>query len=218
MNSLGAARLYAILDLGYVEPAEALNAADQLIRGGVDLIQLRAKKQSADRVHELAAQLHRLTNAAGVPLIINDHPEIARDLPVEGLHLGQDDLALAAARELVGRKDCWFGKSTHSVAQAVAAAAEGADYIGFGPLFATPTKPAYVPIGIDDIRQAYELVQLPIFCIGGIKLNNLPQVLAAGAKRVVIVSGLLQNADIAAATRAAKQFLEKQQSEIRNQQ
>ena len=204
MNSLGEARLYAILDLGYVAPAEALNAAEQLLRGGADLIQLRAKKQSIAEVHDLAAQLHRLTSAAGVPLIINDHPEIARDLPVEGLHLGQDDLPLAAARAFVRRKNCWFGKSTHSVAQAVAAAAEGADYIGFGPLFATPTKPAYAPIGIDDIRRVHELVQLPIFCIGGIKQNNLAQVLAAGAKRVVIVSGLLQNADIAAATRAAK--------------
>ena len=206
MNSLGEVRLYAILDLGYVAPAEALNAAEQLLRGGADLIQLRAKKQSVTEVRDLAAQLHRLTSAAGVPLIINDHPEIARDLPVEGLHLGQDDLPLAAARALVGRKDCWFGKSTHSVAQAVAAAAEGADYIGFGPLFATPTKPAYAPIGIDDIRRVHELVLLPIFCIGGIKQNNLAQVLAAGAKRAVIVSGLLQNADIAAATRAAKEL------------
>ncbi|MGI8432035.1 MAG: thiamine phosphate synthase [Chthoniobacterales bacterium] len=218
MNSLGDARLYAILDLGYVEPAEALNAAAQLIRGGVDLIQLRAKKQSAEEIYDLAAQLHRLTNPAGVPLIINDHPEIARDLPVEGLHLGRDDLPLAAAREIVRRKGCWFGKSTHGAAQAVAAQAEGPDYIGFGPLFATPTKPAYAPIGIDDIRLVHELVELPIFCIGGIKLKNLPQVLAAGAKRVVIVSGLLQNADIAAATRAAKQLLANQQSEVSNQQ
>ena len=207
MNSLGQARLYAILDLGYVPLGVALTVAEQLLRGGADLIQLRAKNESAETVRDLAGQLHRLTNAAGVPLIINDHPEIARDVPVEGLHLGQDDLSLETAREIVGRKDCWFGKSTHSVAQALAAQAEGADYIGFGPLFATPTKPDYAPIGIDEIRRAHELVQLPIFCIGGIKLDNLPQVLAAGAKRAVIVSGLLQNSDIAAATRAARSLL-----------
>ncbi len=217
MNSLGEAQLYAILDLGYVAPAEALNAAEQLIRGGADLIQLRAKEQPAAEVRDLAAQLHRLTSSAGVPLIINDHPELARDLPVEGLHLGQDDLGLEAARAIVRREDCWFGKSTHSVAQAVAAQAEGADYIGFGPLFATPTKPDYAPIGIDEIRRVHELVQLPIFCIGGIKLENLPQVLAAGAKRAVIVSGLLQKADLAAATRAAKGLLANQQSKISNQ-
>lgn len=204
MLSLGNARLYAILDLGYVPLENLLGAAEQLLAGGADVIQLRGKNREAGALKELAAQLHRLTKAAGVPLIINDHPEIARDLPLEGLHLGQDDLPIAAAREIVRRASCWIGKSTHSVAQAVAAQAEGADYIGFGPLFATPTKPDYAPIGTDDIRRVHELVPLPIFCIGGIKLENLPQVLAAGAKRAVIVSGLLQNADIAAATRAAK--------------
>ncbi len=214
-DSLGRARLYAILDLGYIAPEDALRVAGELIQGGADLIQLRAKNQGMDKVHELAAELHRLTSAAGVPLIINDHPEVARDLPLEGLHLGQDDLPLAVAREIVRRKDCWFGKSTHSVAQAIAAQAEGADYLGFGPLFATPTKPDYAPIGIDDLRRVHERVQLPIFCIGGIKQENLPQVLAAGAKRAVIVSGLLQNADIAAATRAAKQLLLNPHSEIR---
>lgn len=212
-DSLGRARLYAILDLGYVAPNDALRVAGQLISGGADLIQLRAKNQGLDEIRQLAAHLHRLTNAAGIPLIINDHPEIARDLSLEGLHLGQDDLPLAAAREIVRRKDCWIGKSTHSVAQAVAAQAEGADYLGFGPLFATPTKPDYAPIGMEDIRRVHELVQLPIFCIGGIKLENLPQVLAAGAKRAVIVSGLLQSPDVAAATRAAKQLFI--QSEIR---
>jgi thiamine-phosphate pyrophosphorylase len=206
VDSLARCRLYAILDLGYVEPAHAGSVAEELIRGGADLIQLRGKNQTMAELAELAEELHGLTSHAGVPLIINDHPEIARDVPVEGLHLGQDDLAIAAAREIV-RRDCWIGKSTHSFAQATAAAAEGADYIGFGPLFATPTKPDYPPIGIDDIRRLDEQVQIPIFCIGGIKLHNLPSVLAAGAKRVVIVSGLLKSADVAAATRAAKALL-----------
>jgi thiamine-phosphate pyrophosphorylase len=207
MKSLGEARLYAILDLGYVLPEDALKFGDELIRGGADLIQLRAKKQKTEAVRQLAVELHRLTSAAGVPLIINDHPEIARDVPVEGLHLGQDDLPIAAARAIVRRTGCCFGKSTHSVEQAVAAEAEDADYIGFGPLFATPTKPDYAPIGLEEIRPLHELVRLPIFCIGGIKLANLPEVLAAGAKRAVIVSGLLQTSDVAAATRAAKQLL-----------
>ena len=210
-----ARRLYAILDLGYVAPGEALQVAGHLIRGGADLIQLRAKKQGVAEIRALAAQLLSLTRPAGVPLIINDHPEIARDVPVDGLHLGQDDLTLADARALVRRESCWIGKSTHSLAQAVAAQAEGADYIGFGPLFATPTKPDYAPIGIDDLRRVHELVRLPIFCIGGIKHENLLQILAAGAKRVVIVSGLLQSADITAATRAAKELLTQNQlSEI----
>ncbi len=215
VKALADARLYAILDLGYVAPAQAEAVAAALLQGGADLIQLRGKTQSVTELARLAEKLHALTSAAGVPLIINDHPAIARDVGVEGLHLGQDDRSIAEARQTVGRA-CWIGKSTHSVEQATAAVAEGADYIGFGPLFATPTKPEYTPIGIDGLRRVHELVRLPIFCIGGIKLENLPAVLAAGARRAVIVSGLLQSADIAAATRGAKRLLN-QKSEIRNQ-
>jgi len=216
-SALARCRLYAIIDLGYVAPDDAEEATVQLLRGGADLIQLRGKRQTIARLTDLADQLHGLTSHAGVPLISNDHPEIARDLRAEGVHLGQDDVSIAVAREIVGR-ECWIGKSTHSVEQAIAAEAEGADYIGFGPLFATPTKPDYQPIGMEDIRRVHELVRIPIFCIGGIKLANLPDVLAAGAQRVVIVSGLLQSADIAAATRAAKELLaENQKSEIRDQ-
>ena len=100
-----------------------------------------------------------------------------------------------------------IGKSTHSLAQATAAAADGADYIGFGPLFATPTKPGRPAIGLDDIRRVHELVQIPIFCIGGIKLENLPTIIAAGARRVVIVSGLLQAPDIANYAREVRSLL-----------
>ena len=206
VKALAEARLYAILDLGYVALAEAQRVAIELLRGGADLIQLRGKKQSVAELTSLTNELHGLTSEVGVPLIINDHAEIAREIAVEGLHLGQDDLPIAAAREIVGR-ECWIGKSTHSLAQASAAAEEGAAYIGFGPLFATPTKPQYQPVGTGDIRRVHELVPLPIFCIGGIKLQNLAMVLSAGASRMVIVSGLLQSGDIAAATRAAKQLL-----------
>src|SRR4030095_6202065 len=99
------------------------------------------------------------------------------------------------------------GKSTHSVEQAVAAEREGADYIGFGPIFSTPTKPDYVPVGLEQIREVHERVSIPIFCIGGIKFENLARVIAAGAKRVVIVSGLLQATDIASYTGACKKLL-----------
>jgi thiamine-phosphate pyrophosphorylase len=206
LKSLGAARLYAILDLGYVAPAKAESVVADLLRGGADLIQLRGKNQSVGELADLTSRLDRLTSEAGVPLIINDHAEIARDLPVEGLHLGQEDLPIAAARGIVDRK-CWIGKSTHDLAQATAAVEEGVDYIGFGPLFATPTKPLYQPIGTGEIRRVHDLVKLPIFCIGGIKLENLKMVFEAGATRVVIVSGLLQSADVAAATREAKALL-----------
>ena len=122
------------------------------------------------------------------------------------MHVGQDDLAISEALRLAGRL-ALVGKSTHSLAQAKAAQAEGADYIGFGPLFATPTKPDYVPIGLAGIGQVHREVNLPIFGIGGITLSNLPEVIASGVRKVVIVSGLLQSKDIAVTARAAKQLL-----------
>ncbi len=206
MVHLNACRLYGILDLGYVAPAAAVRVARAMIAGGVDLIQLRAKQQSAAEILRVASDLHRLTSEAEVPLVINDHAEIARDVGAEGVHVGQDDLVIARVREIVGR-DCIVGRSTHSLAQARQAADEGADYIGFGPLFATPTKPDYASIGLNDIAAVHAAVTLPIFCIGGIKLHNLPQVVAAGAQRVVIVSELLQAADVAEYARSAKALL-----------
>jgi len=119
---------------------------------------------------------------------------------------GYAPTSIVVAREKAGR-DMVVGKSTHSLVQARAAAHEGADYIGFGPLYATPTKPDYQPIGLGDIAQVHADVTVPIFCIGGIKLENLPDVLAAGARRVVIVSGLLQASDIVKYAREAKRAL-----------
>jgi thiamine-phosphate pyrophosphorylase len=100
-----------------------------------------------------------------------------------------------------------IGKSTHSVSQARDAAAEGADYIGFGPIFATPTKPGRPAVGLEDIAEAHRAVQIPIFCIGGIKLENLSDVIEAGARRVVIVSGLLKAADIPSYCKDVKEAL-----------
>jgi len=138
-----------------------------------------------------------------VPLIINDHADIAAQIACEGVHVGQDDDAVAKAREVTGGA-CFVGKSTHSLAQAVAAQAEGADYIGFGPLYATGTKPDYIPIGLADIAEAHQRVSLPIFCIGGVNATRLDEVLAAGARRVVVVSAFLQAADVRGEVRALK--------------
>lgn len=206
MKALAEARLYGIVDLGYVPAEAAPVAAERLLAGGVDVLQLRAKGLAKSIIAGLAAEIHPLSSAAGVPLIINDFPELLRDVPAEGAHVGQDDLTVAAAREAAGRP-CFIGKSTHSLQQAQAAAAEGADYIGFGPLFATPTKPGRPAIGLGDIAAVHELVKIPIFCIGGIKLENLSKVRDAGARRVVIVSGWLEAADISGAVRAARDVL-----------
>ncbi|PYL30071.1 MAG: thiamine phosphate synthase [Verrucomicrobia bacterium] len=206
MRNLSDCRLYGILDLGYVGIDDAERVTKSMIDGDVDLIQLRAKEHSVEEIVDLAGKLHEVTSAAGVPLIVNDHAEVAAKVPVEGVHLGQDDDSLAHARKKAGRH-VLVGKSTHSLEQAVEAEREGADYVGFGPIFATPTKPDYQPIGLTGIKRVHNEITVPTFCIGGIKIDNLGQVIAAGARRVAIVSGLLKAPNIAKYARACKALL-----------
>ena len=198
--------LYAIVDLGYVEPARAAEVAHHLIQGGADLIQLRAKSVPKAEVAALGRDLHAVTRSAGVPLILNDHPDLLAELEAEGCHVGQEDASVADARRQAGR-ECIVGKSTHSPEQAVRAFQEGADYIGFGPIFATPTKPEAKAIGLSDLPAVSSAVNIPVFCIGGIKLSNLNEVLAAGADRVCIVSDLLQAANVLEKARSIKAVL-----------
>jgi len=204
--NLSECRLYGILDLGYVRKSDATHAAEAMIKGGVDLIQLRGKDQSIEELVELAAELHELTAQSFTPLIVNDHAEVASKVPVEGVHVGQDDDSIEVVRRKAGRPVV-VGKSTHSLGQARAAQREGADYIGFGPIFATPTKPDYRPIGLKEINRVHLDATVPIFCIGGIKIDNLDQMIAAGAHRVAIVSGLLKAPDIVEYARACKKLL-----------
>jgi thiamine-phosphate pyrophosphorylase len=206
MSALSECRLYGIIDLGYVERHDAAHVLGQMIEGGVDLIQLRGKNKSIGELVDLAAELHELATKSSTPLIVNDYPEIARAAPVEGVHVGQDDDSIEIARQKVGR-EILVGKSTHSLDQARAAQREGADYIGFGPIFATPTKPDYAPIGVENIRRVHEEVNLPIFCIGGINIDTLQSVIDAGAKRVVMVSALLKAHSIVDYARCATDML-----------
>lgn len=203
--SISQARLYGILDLGYVSAADAPTVAQKMIEAGVDLVQLRAKKLSVEHFAKLARELAPIFANASIPFILNDHPELVAETGATGAHVGQDDLTVAEARRLAG-PGAIIGQSTHSLEQARLGGAQ-ADYIGFGPLLATPTKPDYTPIGLNEIKTAIASVQVPVFCIGGIKLENLPTILAAGAQRVVIVSGLLQANDLVAYGRAVKNLL-----------
>jgi thiamine-phosphate pyrophosphorylase len=207
MRALRECRLYGIIDLGYISRLRDCNRiAEQMVTGGVDLIQLRGKGKSIDELIDLASEIHEVTARSETPLIVNDHAEIAAQVPIEGVHVGQDDDSIVVARQKAGR-DLIVGKSTHSLAQAHQAQGEGADYIGFGPIFATPTKPDYKPIGLGDIRSAHLDVGVPIFCIGGINIDNLQQVIDAGAKRVVMVSALLNAHSIVDYARCATDML-----------
>jgi thiamine-phosphate pyrophosphorylase len=206
VNPLHECRLYGIIDLGYVEARDTARIVEQMIEGGVDLIQLRAKNKSIEELVQLAKELHELTAKSAAPLIVNDYAEVASSTPVEGVHVGQDDDSIEIVRRRV-KRDILVGKSTHSLEQARAAEREGADYIGFGPIFATPTKPDYAPIGLENIRRVHAEVNLPIFCIGGINIDNLQSVIDAGAKRVVMVSALLKAHNIVDYARCATDML-----------
>ncbi len=206
LKEIARCRLYGILDLGYVTAEEAPRMALRMAEGGVDILQLRGKGRPTAEIKETAEAILPISAQAGIPFIINDLPGLVPLTGAQGAHIGQDDGKIAEARRLAG-PGALVGRSTHSIQQALDAEAEGADYIGFGPLIATPTKPEYLPIGLEDIRRVHERVRIPIFCIGGIKRENLEEVLAAGASRVVIVSGLLEAAAPAAYARSVKKIL-----------
>lgn len=200
---LSEARLYTIVDLDYVSPAQAPAMCERLLEGGADLVQLRAKKLTPAALEPLARELLATCRSQDVPFIINDHADLAARIGADGCHVGQDDLSVGSVRRLLP-PGALVGLSTHSLAQARAALEQAPDYIGFGPLFATPTKPEYEAIGLKDIAQVHREVSLPIFCIGGIKPWNLAEVLQAGARRAVLVSALLQAPDPAALAREVR--------------
>jgi thiamine-phosphate pyrophosphorylase len=183
---LNAARLYLVCD---VQPDEFLHAA---LDGGVDIVQLRCKQAGDDQVLEAAARFARACAEHGALLIINDRPELAVAADVDGVHVGQDDIPVARAREVVG-PDRLVGLSTHSRAQVDAA--DGADYIGVGPVYATPTKPGRPAVGLELVRYAAEHASVPFFAIGGIDRSNVAAVRAAGADRVAVVRALTDAAD-----------------------
>lgn len=207
MKAINECYLYGILDGDYVDQNQACDVVNKMIVGGIDILQLRAKNWSREDITELGKEIHALTYESAIPLIINDYPDIALAIEAEGVHVGQDDPAVHEVREIVG-SEMLVGLSTHSLEQAKQSSSQNVNYIGFGPLFSTPTKPDYPAIGTHEIEQVHqELPDFPIFCIGGIKNENLPQVIAAGAHRAVVVSGILQSENITKYTKSLKSLL-----------
>lgn len=188
------ALLYGICDLGYISSEDAEDVSRDLLAGGVGILQLRAKGHDPHGLRDLALKLRILCDEFKKPFVINDHLELALECGAHGLHLGQDDGSLKQARERIGPQ-ILLGRSTHSLEQARQALVDKADYIGFGPLFPTPTKKGRPGIGLDKISAMQDEVglKIPAFCIGGINPGNLQEVKQAGARRVVIVSHLLSS-------------------------
>ena len=200
--------LYGIVDRGYVAVDRIESVAQSLIDGGADIIQLRAKGCEVSEIESMAFKLVVICRAAGVPFIVNDLPEVAMRVKADGVHVGQDDGTLEDVRGIVG-EDMIVGRSTHSVEQAREALSDGFDYIGFGPLFPTPTKKGRPGIGMENISLVQDEVggEISVLCIGGITRENIGTVAQAGAKRIVIVSDLLRADSVEQATASAKQML-----------
>ncbi len=168
--------------------AEEMVAA--ALKAGAKWIQYREKEKSRREIFLEAVRLRELASASEGVLFVNDYADIALAAGAEGVHLGQDDLPLKEARGIMGKR--MIGISTHSVAEALVAEREGADYIGFGPLFRTTTKDAGEPKGVDMLREIRRHVGIPIVAIGGITPENLARVLDAGANAVAVASAILR--------------------------
>jgi thiamine-phosphate pyrophosphorylase len=182
--------LYAILDPEQTQGRSADRVLRDLLEGGVQFVQLRAKALSGKDFLALARQARALTRLSACRLVINDRLDVALACDADGVHLGQDDLPLAAARKLMPGKI--IGISTHDSAQAAEAEERGADYIGFGPMFGTTTKETgYAARGTEMLRGIRAAVRLPIVAIGGITENNVREVWENGATSAAIISDIL---------------------------
>ena len=192
--------LYAMLDPEQTRGRAAETVLRELLAGGVSILQVRVKSLAPSDFFALARRARVETRARGCKLIINDRADIALACDADGVHLGQDDLPLAAGRKLMGEKI--VGISTHNIEQAREAERNGADYIGFGPMFGTSTKnTGFAPRGIEMLRQIRAEVKLPIVAIGGINEQNVQQVWQAGAGSAAIISDILGTDDVLSKTK-----------------
>ena len=222
MKPLADCRLYAFVDTAFFHGRAPEVFAQQLCDGGADLIQLRAKKSTPDEIRRMAEAILPVTRRANVGLVINDHPDIARETGAEFCHLGQEDFfdtGYKNVSELKGRdgspsRPLWgggasvgrpggatlpevrIGLSTHSPEDAKRALAAGPAYIAIGPVYASGTKPMAKPVTLEYVRWAAANVNIPWFAIGGINLGTLDDVLAAGARRICVISAILNTTDV----------------------
>jgi thiamine-phosphate pyrophosphorylase len=212
MKALADSRLYTFVDTAYLHGRDPAEIARELCAGGTDIIQLRAKNEPPETILRLAEMLLPITRAAGVPLVINDHVGIAAKVGAEFVHLGQEDFFDAGfthRSEMPGSvTQVRLGLSSHAPDQAQRAEAAGADYIAVGPVFATGTKPGRAGVTVDYVRWAAANLAKPWFAIGGITLRTIDEVLATGARRVCIVSAILNAPSISAACRDFRRRLE----------
>jgi thiamine-phosphate diphosphorylase len=192
--------LYVVLDRTAARGRDLEDILSGTITGGCRMVQLREKEWPSGRLLPLAERLRERCRHAGVTFIVNDRVDVALAVDADGVHLGQDDLPPRAARPLL-RRDMLLGLSTHSLVQARVAQSEGADYVAVGAMFPTATKPDFELVGPELMRNVRPHVRVPLVGIGGITVENVGQVIAAGADGVAVISAVCAADDPAAATR-----------------
>lgn len=200
-------RLHVLTDTVLQTRFSHLELAKMAIDGGADTIQFREKSGSTREMIEIARKLKKICAAAGIPFIVNDRVDVAIASVADGVHLGQDDFPLTFARDLMG-EDIIIGGSAVTLEDAQKCLSDGADYIGFGPVYPTSSKPdASSPTGIELMEKAIKVIPLPFIAIGGIQPHNVPEVIRAGAHGIAVISAVCCQSDPEQATRTLSQAL-----------
>ncbi len=200
--------LYVITDARLARGRSHLEVIRAAIEGGATIVQYREKEGTTRQLVEEALALHRLTREAGVPLIVNDRLDVALAVEAEGVHVGQDDMPATLTRRLMGQERM-VGVSATNLQEALQAEKDGADYLGMGPIFATPTKPdAAPPMGLEGLAEVCRRVSIPVVAIGGINEDNAAAVIEARADGVAVVSAIVAAPDVAAAARRLREVVE----------
>ena len=201
--------LYLILDQRWASRWTLVDILRCAGDSGVHIVQYRNKDGEMNEVYRQALELRKVAAESRMLFIVNDRCDVGLAVEADGVHLGQGDLPIGLARELLGN-NCLLGCSTHTPEEVVEASAQGADYIGFGPLFPTKTKMNHEPVvGVDGLRKVRPLTPLPIIAIGGIHSESVPEIVAAGADGVAVASGILDSLN---PQQAIKRFMKPFQS------
>ena len=199
--------LYAVTDRAWLRGRSLADCVKQAIAGGATFVQLREKDAPHEDIVELGCELCAICRAAGVPFVVDDEVEIAREIGADGVHVGQDDMACENARALLG-PDAIVGVSAQTVEQALAAQAAGADYLGVGALIPTPTKPEAVDVTFDELREICDAVDIPVVSIGGLNVHTIPQLGGSNADGAAVVSAIFAADDCELAARELRAVCE----------
>lgn len=193
--------LYLVTDRRFLKGRTLKNAVEDAIKGGVTIVQVREKDVSTREFYKIALEVKEITDKYHVPLIINDRIDIAQAVDAGGVHLGQDDMSLKLAREILG-KDKIIGISVGNVDEAKEAERDGADYVGIGAIFFTGSKKDIdIPIGILGLKEIVKTINIPSVAIGGVNKDNLSEVISTGTNGAAVISAILGNDNIEQASK-----------------